>query len=163
MSKLAEKPKPNELYESDFYAWTQEQARLLRAKRWNDLDLENLIEEVESVGKSEKKELRSRMQVLLVHLLKWTYQANLRGPSWRRTIRDQREEIVNVVDDSPSLRPYLETALSRSYLGATLKAAEEAGISVAVFPDECPFSMEQVLDANFLPEEVDHIGSTSKK
>ena len=158
MPKLAEKPLGKKLYDADFYSWTQEQAALLRAKRWTELDLENLAEEVTSVGTSEKKEIRNRMLVLLVHLLKWSYQANFRGVSWRRTIRDQRQELKEIIAESPSLKAHLRSSVERCYLGATLKAAEETGISVAVFPEICPFTPEQVLDAGFLPEELGHIG-----
>src|ERR1700682_4982184 len=97
----------NTLYETDFYAWTQEQAQLLRERRWSDLDLDNLVDEVESVGSSEKREIRSRLKVLLTHLLKWKFQPGLRGNSWRRTIHEQRENIADIVESSPSLRSYL--------------------------------------------------------
>ena len=100
MTKAATKPPANELYESDFYAWTQEQAKLLRARRWDDLDLDNLVDEVESVGKSDKREIRNRLEILLAHLLKWKHQPGGRGSSWRSTILEQRRGIAAVIDDS---------------------------------------------------------------
>ena len=104
MDKLASKPPPpNDLYESDFFEWTQVQARVLRERRWDDLDLENLIDEVESVGSSEKREIRNRLKILLAHLLKWKFQPRFRGPSWRRTIREQREQLAEIIGASPSL------------------------------------------------------------
>src|SRR5712692_1231317 len=107
MSDTETKARPNSLYESDFYTWTQEQARLLRERRFDDLDLDNLVDEVASVGSSEKREIRNRLKVLLTHLLKWKFQPGLRGNSWRRTIREQRESIVDIVQSSPSLRGYM--------------------------------------------------------
>ena len=113
MGDAAEKPTANDLYETDFYAWTKAQAVLLRDKRWSDRNLENLVDEIDSVGGSQKKEIRSPMQGLLVHLLKWSYQANFRGHSWRRTIWDQRKELSEEIADSPSLRPCLLTTRER--------------------------------------------------
>src|ERR1051325_1158193 len=107
MQKTATKPPPNDLYETDFYAWTQEQARLFSERRWNDLDLHNLVDEVQSVGSSEKREIRRRLAVLLAHLLKWKFQPGLRGPSWRDTIKDQRTQLLEIMEDSPSLRGYV--------------------------------------------------------
>src|SRR5215472_3881568 len=100
------KTRANSLYERDFFTWTQEQARLLRERRFDDLDLDNLVDEVESVGSSEKHEIRRRLKVLLTHLLKWKFQPGLRGMSWRRTIRQQREAIAEIIETSPSLRAY---------------------------------------------------------
>jgi len=153
MGKIDTKPPKNELYESDFYEWTQQQARLLRERRWADLDLENLVDEVGSVGGSEKREIRSRMEILLAHLLKWKYQPGHRGPSWRRTIREQRRQLAAIVADSPSLEGYCEEQALKSYVGATLMAADESGMAVGLFPEECPFTPEQVLDLEFFPED----------
>jgi hypothetical protein len=139
MGKLATKtPPPNDLYDTDFFEWTQEQARLLRERRWNDLDLENLIDEVESVGASEKREIRNRLKVLLAHLLKWKFRPRFRGPSWRRTIREQREQLAAIVEASPSLADYRRVMIGSAYTGATLDAANETGMAIGLFPDECP-------------------------
>src|SRR4051794_17869997 len=100
MSGTASKLQSNTLYESDFYAWTQEQARLLREQRWGDLDLENLVDEVESVGGSEKREIRNRLVGLIAHLLKWKYQPGRRGASWRKTISEHRRQLSDVVETS---------------------------------------------------------------
>ena len=153
MSKVITKPPANDLYEADFYTWTQEQARLLRERRWADLDLENLIDEVASVGSSEKREIRNRLVRLLAHLLKWKYQPAYRGTSWRSTIREQRQQLAEIVEASPSLAGYLKQQAVERYLGATLRAAEETGIAIGVFPNECPFTPEQVLDPEFFPED----------
>ncbi|MFP4121985.1 DUF29 domain-containing protein [Coleofasciculus sp.] len=107
-------PTPN-LYETDFYAWTQEQASLLRQQHWSQLDLGNLIEEIESLGKQQRQELRNRLTVLIGHLLKWEYQPQRRSRSWLATIRVQRRDTVELLKDNPSLKPYLEDALVLAY------------------------------------------------
>lgn len=151
MSDTKIKTRTNDLYEADFYGWTQEQARLLRERRFDDLDLENLVDEVESVGSSEKREIRSRLKVLLVHLLKWRFQPGLRGASWRRTIREQREILTDIVQGSPSLRDYLLQTVRTAYVGATVTASEETGLAIGIFPDDCPFAADEVLDPEFFP------------
>ncbi|MCW5713274.1 MAG: DUF29 domain-containing protein [Bauldia sp.] len=142
------------LYERDFFAWTQEQARLLRERRFDELDLQNLIDEVESVGRSERREIASRLEILLAHLLKWRFQPGLRTPSWRRTIRDQRTEIRRVLNDNPSLRSFPSETLNLSYAAGCHRAADETGIDASLFPEECPFTIDQVLNHEFLPKEV---------
>lgn len=153
MSDTATKSLSNDLYETDFYAWTQEQAQLLRERRWADLDLENLIDEVGSVGGSERREIRNRLVGLIAHLLKWKYQPGRRGPSWRRTISEHRRQLADIVQTSPRLRNYLISQVHERYLGGTLDAADQTGIAIGLFPEECPFTFEQVLDLNFFPED----------
>ena len=99
------------LYESDFYAWTQEQAEFLRDGKWSQLDLVNLIEEIESLGKQQRSELRNRLSILIGHLLKWEYQSNRRSRSWLNTIRVQRRDTQELLKENPSLKPYLQEAL----------------------------------------------------
>src|SRR5436190_13283481 len=100
MSQTHANTRPNSLYESDFFTWTQEQARLLRERRFDDLDLDNLVDEVASVGSSEKREIRNRLKVLLTHLLKWKFQPGFRGNSWSNTIWEQRENIEDIITTS---------------------------------------------------------------
>lgn len=141
-------------YNQDFNLWAIEQAQLLRAGRFAELDIENLSEEVESVGRSEKRELASRMQVLLAHLLKWQYQSERRGSSWQSTIRTQRSRIEAVLEDSPSLKPKLSEQkwLEMIWSGALLKAMEETGINIEIFPQDCPWDMQtQILNPDWLP------------
>lgn len=137
-------------YEHDFYAWTQEQAELLRSGKHSALDIENLVEEIESMGRREKHELISRLAVLIAHLLKWQYQKALRSRSWTLTIREQRDEIIEHLEENPSLIPKLEAGLKKSYRRALLKAEKETGIGS--FPEECPYSLNQILDAEFFPK-----------
>ena len=153
MSETDTKARSNSLYESDFYTWTQEQARLLRERRFDDLDLDNLVDEVASVGSSEKREIRSRLKVLLTHLLKWKFQPGFRGKSWSGTIWEQRWIIADILESSPSLGGYVEHAMRLAYVGATVEASQQTGLAIGVFPKECPFSLAQTLDLEFFPED----------
>jgi hypothetical protein len=153
MSDTETKPRPNSLYESDFFTWTQEQARLLRERRFDDLDLDNLVDEVASVGSSEKREIRNRLVILIAHLLKWKFQPGGRGSSWRGTIVEQRQQILDILSTSPSLVNYQQGQVARMHLSARLLAAKETGIAFGVFPEECPFDTREVLDLEFYPED----------
>jgi hypothetical protein len=139
-------------YEDDFFAWTEEQARLLRAGEVTEIDALNLAEEIESVGRSDRREIRSRLIVLLAHLLKYRFQADARSTGWLGTIREQRDQIELILEDSPSLRPVIAEAPGRAYKKARTVAAEETGLPETTFPADCPFSAEQILSADFLPE-----------
>lgn len=139
-------------YEADFYGWTQEQVALLKAGRFNEIDIENLIEEIETMGRSEKRELESRLTVLLLHLLKWKYQPNRRGRSWNLTIKGQRIEYFNVLSDNPGLKPQLQTILKSAYKLALVKASTETGLDESVFPDNCPWTLEEVIQTDFYPD-----------
>ncbi len=103
------------LYESDFYAWTQKQAQFLRSHQWEQIDIENLIEEIETLGRQERRELVNRLGVLLGHLLKWQFQSENQSNSWRATIREQRRKLTKLLQESPSLKPYLPEALAEAY------------------------------------------------
>lgn len=142
----------NTLYDNDFVRWLGEQARLLRAGDFAALDVENLAEEIEGVSRSERRELFSRIEVLLLHLLKWRVQPGLRCSSWSGTIDEQRNRIEAVLDDSPSLRPTIIAAVEKGYPRAKRKAVYQTRLDDHNFPAECPFSPEQILDEDFLPE-----------
>ena len=139
-------------YEQDFYGWTQEQAALLKAGRLNDLDIANLIEEVEAMGRSEKRELESRLTVLLVHLLKWKYQSNRRCRSWQLTIKTQRIDFLKVLRDNPGLKPGLEQSMVDAYQLATIKASQETGLDEAIFPSVCPWGLSDTIKQDFYPD-----------
>lgn len=155
MTKTAVKPPSNDLYETDFYAWTQEQARLLRERRFDDLDLDNVVEEMASVGRSQRDQIESRLVVLLAHLLKWKFQPGARSGSWQGAIREQRRRIARLVQDSPSLHAYPAEVVLDQYLAARLAAVAETGIDFTLFPEACPFSATEILDQEFLPKEPD--------
>jgi hypothetical protein len=139
-------------YEQDFYAWAMQSAQTLREGRLSEADLEHVAEELEDMGRSEKRALTNRLAVLLRHLLKWWHQPERRGNSWRYTIEEQRVRVAKLLEDNPSLKHELEGMVSHAYRLAVLRAAKEIGISKAVFPDTCPFTLEQILDDGFWPE-----------
>jgi len=141
------------LYQADYYGWLQENAQLIREKRFSELDVDNIIEELESMGKSEKRELSNRLTVLLMHLLRWQYQSVKRSTSWRNTIAVQRIDIRELLEDSPSLRREVADKIAVAYEKAVLAAEVETGIEKQNFPSACPFSFEQILDEDFLPSE----------
>lgn len=139
-------------YETDFYAWTEEQVNLLKANQWDRLDIANLVEEIETLGRKERQELRNRLGVLLGHLLKWQFQSEKRGNGWLSTIREQRIQIRLLLEDSPSLKPYLDEVFLAAYeLGLAL-ATRETQLGEQIFPEICPYTLEQAMDSTFLPE-----------
>jgi Domain of unknown function DUF29 len=145
--------KNTSLYDTDFYAWSQQQAALLRDGRFGDADIENIAEEIESMGRTEKRELVSRLRVLLMHLLKWRYQPLRQVPSWEVSIRTQRIDIEHHLEDNPSLKSHMDEALARAYRGARPDAALETGLPEGTFPSACPWSYAQIIDATFWPTE----------
>ena len=140
-----------DLYEKDFYAWTQETAKALREQDFSRIDMEHLIEEIESVGASEKRELESRLEVLLLHLLKWQIQPSLRGKSWELTIKEQRRKIARRLKNTPSLKNNLDELLKDVYGDSILAAQKETGLDESSFPKNCPYTLEQILDDEFFP------------
>jgi len=140
-----------ELYDEDFYEWTRRSAELLRAGRFEQADITHIAEEIEDMGKRDRRELNSRIQVLLIHLLKWRIQPDKRSRSWERTIAGQRVKLEQVLDDSPSLRQKIAAGLRDNYAKAVHLAAIETGLTLDQFPAECPFTVEQILDPEFLP------------
>jgi Domain of unknown function DUF29 len=139
-------------YEEDFYAWTVEQSRLLRSGELSAIDAANIAEEIESMGRSDRREIQNRLTVLLTHLLKWQSQPAMRSSSWSRTIREQRRQLDKLLQESPSLRPFVSEALSEVYRDAREDAAEETGLPEMEFTAQCPFTPEEVLSRAFLPE-----------
>ena len=140
------------LYDKDFLLWTEEIARLLRARRLDELDIEHIAEEIEDMGKSQRKELESRLAVLLVHLLKWGWQRDKRSNSWKATVANQRAEIRRLFRQSPSLRTHVPDSLAECYADAVEEASLETGLPADTLPQRCPFTPEQILDRDFLPE-----------
>jgi hypothetical protein len=142
------------LYDADFYAWTQEQAEFLRDGKWSQLDLVNLIEEIESLGKQQRSELRNRLSLLIGHLLKWEYQSNRRSRSWLNTIRLQRMDVLELLAENPSLKPYLQEGIQAAYKKGLLLAVGETNLPVKTFPSECLYSLEEILSDGFYPGEL---------
>ncbi len=136
-------------YDEDFVLWATETARLLREGRLDAIDIEHLAEEVEDMANRDKRELLSRLTVLVQHLLKWQWQPGKRSKSWQTTLVTQRTELKRLFEQSPSLRRSLSESLAKAYPDAARLAAIETGLAL---PSECPFSPMQILDENFLPE-----------
>ncbi|NCJ05932.1 DUF29 family protein [Synechococcales cyanobacterium C] len=134
------------LYDQDFYAWTQNQVELLRSRRWEDLDIENLVEEIESLGKQQRQELRNRLGVLLGHLLKWHYQPEARSKSWVYTIKEQRRKIQRHLKENPSLKPYLNEAIVIGYEDGLDLVGRETPLDPNQLPQVCPFSETEVFE-----------------
>ncbi|OKH30028.1 hypothetical protein NIES2119_31630 [[Phormidium ambiguum] IAM M-71] len=143
-----------DLYETDFYAWTQRQAQLLRQHQLDCLDIENLVEEIDSLGKQQQQELVNRLSVLLGHLLKWEYQPSKRSRSWVTTIREQRRRVAKLLQKNPSLKSFLNEAMLEAYLSGVDLAIEETGIELDDFPSEIPYTWEQIENPNFFPGDI---------
>ena len=138
-------------YEEDFYGWAMGTAELLRQRHLNDLDFENLIEEIESMGRSERHQLTNRLAVLICHLLKWQLQPDFRGRSWQGTIKEQRLRLKEIIEDNPSLKPKKQEALQKAYTLSCSIIEKETPIDLSLLPDECPYTLEQCLDDRFYP------------
>jgi hypothetical protein len=140
------------LYDQDFYAWANEQAGLLRSGRLSEADIENIAEEIESMGRSEKRELVSRLTVLLLHLLKWRFQPRRRGASWEATIKVQRMKLASHMRENPSLKSQLSNAIDEAYQIGRIEASDETGLDEATFPLACPWSYDELIKPEFWPE-----------
>ena len=138
-------------YHLDFYQWTQRQGELLRVEEWEQLDWQHIAEEIESLGKKDKRQVQSWLAVLITHLLKWEYQPDKRSPSWRKTLKEQRFRLALVLNDSPSLKVGLPEFVAVVYLYAVENAADETGLDRKLFPAVCPYGIEQLLDPAFIP------------
>jgi hypothetical protein len=151
-------PEPAELtpdlHDEDFYSWAMETARALRERRFERVDWNSVAEELEDMGRSEKRELTNRLAVLLTHLLKWQVQPNRRSRSWILTILEQRRQAARMLRDNPSFRALQDEILADAYGDAALLAAQETGLDSSSFPDQRPWTLAQILDAEFLPGEL---------
>jgi hypothetical protein len=133
------------LYEKDFYGWTGVQATLLRNKEFDQMDLENLIDEVECLGRSEKRALKSHLKILLTHMLKKKYQPEKYTKSWDLSIKNARCEFMQCLNENPSLRPKLHEIFEQAYLASVVAAIKETGLE-NVFPEKCPWTLEEILE-----------------
>ncbi|MEL6968216.1 MAG: DUF29 domain-containing protein [Pseudomonadota bacterium] len=151
MTKAAQTTDNIPLYDRDYYAWIKSQVRALRERRIADIDFENLMDEVEDLGKSEKRALLSRFEVLQAHLLKWRYQSHRRSKSWEGTIREQRLRIADLLTENPSLKTLPFEQKGRIYELASVLFLKETGLDLETLPDASPFTIEETLDPNFWP------------
>jgi hypothetical protein len=136
-------------YDTDFYSWSLEQARLLREGQWAQVDRENVAEEIESLGREQFNKLEGALRVLLIHILKWDHQSNRRSRSWVLSIESQRVEIDHVIADNPGLKPRITEAVTRAYRRARIEAANETGLEKGVFPESCPYLFDDLLSREF--------------
>ena len=144
------------LYETDFYAWTLEQSKLLQVGNFKELDIVNLVEEIESLGKQQRQELRNRLGVLIGHLLKWDYQPEKRSKSWRVTIQVQRREIQDILEDNPSLKPYLLEAIAKGHKAGLDLVALETPLDYQDLPEAPIYTIEQLLSPDF-PSDLNNV------
>jgi hypothetical protein len=135
-------------YEEDYNLWLDQTITALRAGRFEELDVNSLIDELESMSKRDKREVLSRLKVLLMHLLKWQYQPDKRTASWEIIIRNNREEIQQILIDSPSLKSYPVSVLEQAYTSAMQNASTETGLSISTFPKNCPYTVEEILSVS---------------
>ena len=142
----------SQLYDQDFYLWLETTAEQLKAGKFAEVDLANLIEEIECMGRSEKRALESNLVILFMHLLKYKYQPEKRTNSWLSTIFEHRRRLNKNLQDSPSLKNYFSETFAECYKDARQQAAIETGLSLDTFPVESPFTTDESLDKDFLPE-----------
>jgi hypothetical protein len=140
------------LYDRDFHAWANEQAALLRSGKLAEVDIENVAEEIESIGRSEKRELVNRLTVILLHLLKWQFQPGLRSNSCRLSIEEQRYRLDHHMSDNSSLKAQLNQAMHDAYRLALVRAESETGLARSTFPTDCPYAFDQTISPDFWPE-----------
>lgn len=140
---------PSNLYETDFYAWALEQSKLLKNGDFKHLDIVNLVEEIESLGRQERRELENRLGILIGHLLKWDYQAEKRSKSWKATIREQRRAAQKLMSQNPSLKPYLAQIIADAYESGKDLAVGETPLDYGDLPENCPYTPEQLFDPRF--------------
>lgn len=139
-------------YDRDAYGWALHQARLIRAGRLDEIDVENVAEEIESVGRSERRELTNRLALVIQHILKWQFQPERRGASWASTITEQRAGAAIVLRDNPSLRPVLPEIVTDAYRLGRLAVIRETGLPKGTFPASCPYSFAELMAEDFLPD-----------
>ena len=140
-----------DLYQQDFYAWTVRNAELLRSGRAGEADLAHIAEEIEDLGRRERRELFRCLSFLIAHLLKWQIQPDRRSRSWELTIRVRRKDLAKLVSENPGLQPYLRESLPEAYEHAVVEAMRETGHPESDFPSTCPFTLDVIVDPDYLP------------
>ncbi|MBF0608096.1 MAG: DUF29 domain-containing protein [Candidatus Magnetobacterium sp. LHC-1] len=141
-----------DLYEVDFYQWSFHNANLLRQGRFTEIDVENIVEELESMGRNNKRELANRLTVLIMHLLKWQYQPKRRSRGWRATINNQRRETKRLLEDNPSLKYNIETVMAKEFIESKRMFEDETGINAKELPETCLYTFDQLMDYDFWPK-----------
>ncbi len=139
----------NTLYEKDLASWVAEQASHLRNKEFDKIDLENFIDEFEGIVKRDKRSMKSYFEILLTHMLKWQYQPSKRSSSWYASIRNSRDEINGIIEDSPSLKNNMELAYETAWKKGRKHALEETGLKNSELPKICPWDLKDALQMKF--------------
>ena len=139
------------LYDRDYYLWLQQTAQLIKEGKFSEVDAANLIEEIEDMGRSEKRAIKSNLVILLLHLLKYKYQPEKRTNSWKASIREHRRRLRDDFKVSPSLKRYFAEVFDECYQDAREQAADETGLAIDTFPIKSPFSISETLDSDYLP------------
>ncbi|MBW4690546.1 MAG: DUF29 domain-containing protein [Lyngbya sp. HA4199-MV5] len=139
------------LYETDFVQWIETTVAQLKAQDYTNVDWENLIDEIETMGRSERSSLKSNLVIVLMHLLKWQYQPERRSSSWKGSIVEHRQRIRDELKDSPSLKPYLEQIFAECYINAVERAIAETDLPAETFPRSCPYTLSATLDSSYMP------------
>ena len=151
-TRISPKIVSDSIYEKDYYLWLKTTAERLKQGDFSAVEINHLIEEIESMGRKEKSALSSNLQILLMHLLKYKYQSEKRSNSWRFTIFEHRDRLIELFEESPSLKPYFKEVINKCYGKARKKAAIETGIDIVLFPTDIPFTLEEILDTEYLPD-----------
>jgi hypothetical protein len=133
-------------YDRDLYSWAVEQAALLRAGRIAEADALNIAEELDDVGNEQYDKLESALRLILLHLLKWDHQPPRRSRSWRASILVQRNHVRKVIRKNPGLKPLIEEAVIEAYSDARLEAASETDLDERVFPAQCPYTWQEIME-----------------
>ncbi len=140
-----------DLYNTDFYSWTQQQVKLIRSGNLEALDLDNILEELDSMGKSEYRQFSHRLDILLMHLLKWQFQPAHRSTSWEGSIKEQRYRLKRLLKANPGIKPEIPAMLTEAYAVAKISAYKETGIAEDQYPELCPWTFDQSMDTDFWP------------
>ena len=142
---------PKNLYEADYCQWLENTLEQLRQGKYEGVDWDNLLEEIEAMGRSEKRGLKSNLIVVVLHLLKWQYQPEKCSGSWESSLIEHRRRIKEALKESPSLKPYFSQILEESYTESVKQAKAETGLPITRFPQKCPYSLNSILNDEFLP------------
>jgi hypothetical protein len=155
MSRPTNKKSSSNLYEADFHAWTQNQADAIAERRWSDVDSVNVADEIKSLGFRLEREIGDRLEILLSYLLKWRHLAEYRGLAWKENIDRHRRELTELFTENPSLRRCKERSVAKAYEHARRRLKYETYFYYTDFPGSCPFTVKQIFDPKYFPEELD--------
>ena len=151
MLAQSQSPLTTSLYDRDYALWLEMTIEQLRQQNFDQVDWKNVLDEFESMSKRDRRSIKSNLVILLLHLLKWEFQPEMRSGSWKGSIREHRRRIQQILQDSPSLRSFVPEILSEAYTEAVEQAIDETGLEIVVFPIDCPYDILNILNPLFLP------------